>query len=172
MHKKGFTLVELLIVIAIMSLLASMILASIRVARLKAYNTRAQADGNQLRSAILQLEGDTNQSPSPGATHTSAAVCIPSPAVGAVTLVGGAGTNVGLTNDGTTAFPSWKGPYIANISNDPWGTAYRFYSNGTCNTGVLGCGGIANGTAVRAVVSFGIDRVAGGGDDIFTVLCK
>jgi prepilin-type N-terminal cleavage/methylation domain-containing protein len=49
---KGFTLVELLIVIAIISLLASMILSSLNTAQAKARDTRRQMDLDQVVKAL------------------------------------------------------------------------------------------------------------------------
>ena len=163
--KKGFTLVELLIVIAIISILSSIVIASVRVARLKAYNAKAQADGNQLRTAILQLEGDTVQLPN----HLSASSCTENVATYSLT----ASAPTGIVQNDTTPYPNWKGPYSDSVPNDPWNRNYRFSKWYTCN-GQIGCTGIANGTRVRAIFSQGIngaDDLGVGSDDIVTVLC-
>ena len=167
---RGFTLVELMIVLAIVGILSSIVLASVRVARSTAYITRAKADMSQLRTAILALEGDTNRTSSPaGPTLTPSSPCIANPVVAAVQLVNGG--NVGLAADGATAFPSWKGPYIGSVSMDPWQTTYYLYTNTTCN-GEIGCTGVPNGTPVKAVVSYGPNKAFGGSDDVFMVLCR
>lgn len=159
-------MVELLIVLAIISILASIVLASVRIARLNAYNTRAQADGNQLRTAILQLEGDTSQLPN----HLTASSCTENVAAYSLT----SNTPTGIVQDDTTPYPGWRGPYMSSVPNDAWNRNYRFSKWYTCN-GQIGCAGIANGTRVRAIYSQGpngVDDLGVGSDDIVTVLCR
>ncbi|HLD34768.1 MAG TPA: type II secretion system protein, partial [Patescibacteria group bacterium] len=62
-QKNGFTIIELLVVLAIIGIMASIAMASIRVARQKGLAARANADMNTLRTAIFQLEGNSAQFP-------------------------------------------------------------------------------------------------------------
>ena len=57
--KKGFTLIELMVVIAIIGLLASVVIASLNSARVKARDTRRISDLEQIRNA-LELYYNTN----------------------------------------------------------------------------------------------------------------
>ena len=59
-RNQGFTLIELLVVISIISLLSSIVLASLNSARAKARDTRRKADLNQIRLAINQYIVDNN----------------------------------------------------------------------------------------------------------------
>ena len=57
---KGFTLIELMIVVAIIGILASVVLASLKTARTKARDTRRIADIKQIQLA-LELYFDANR---------------------------------------------------------------------------------------------------------------
>ena len=158
-------MVELLLVIAIIGIIASVGLASMRVARQRALIVSAKADQSQLRTVILQLESDTSQLPN----HLVAASCTQNVAS---VLLDNSGTVGVAATDGN--FPKWGGPYMTNIPSDPWFTPYYFDKWRVCN-GHEGCTGITNGTTIRAIVSFGPNKVeeeAVGSDDIVMVLCK
>ena len=58
-NEKGFTLIELLVVVSIIGLLASTVLASLKVARLKARDSAIKAQMNQFRILIEQDYNDT-----------------------------------------------------------------------------------------------------------------
>lgn len=58
-YKKGFTFIELLVVISIISLLASIILASLNAVRIKARDSKRIQEIIQLRTA-MELYYDTN----------------------------------------------------------------------------------------------------------------
>lgn len=121
LNKKGFTLIEILVVIAIIGILASIIIVSANQARQKAKIAKAQATLRQIRTAIAFLENDSNQWPG----HKT------------INLVeGGASNNelwdLNAPEAGLTAtdsnFPNWSGPYLGagSISPDPWGNNYFF----------------------------------------------
>lgn len=117
--QKGFTLIEILAVIAIIGYLASVVLTSVNQARDKARIARAEIDVRQLRQAIGLLVDDTGEWPG----HKSVDVIEPG-APGneiwdlTVPLAGIVAT------DG--AYPNWRGPYIRIVVNDPWGNNYFF----------------------------------------------
>lgn len=70
-HKNGFTLIELIVIIAVVSLLASIVAASLRSANLQAKITHRVADLNQVRAA-LEVYFNTNGSyPSPNGVFRS-----------------------------------------------------------------------------------------------------
>jgi len=62
-YKKGFTLIEILVVIAIIGVLSAVGLASYRSANEKARNSRRQADVQQLRSALEMYKTDKDTYP-------------------------------------------------------------------------------------------------------------
>lgn len=162
-NRKGFSLVELLVVVAIIGMLISLGLASMRSAREKAFVARVKADQSQLRTAILQLESDAAQLPN----HLTSSTCTENVASVLLNTSGAVGLSA---TDGN--FPNWNGPYMSGIPNDTWFTPYRLNKWSQCN-GQEGCSGVANGTRVRAIVSYGPNRAEeNGGDDILTVLCR
>ena len=166
-QKNGFTIIELLVVLAIIGIMASIAMASIRVARQKGLTARANADMNTLRTAVLQLEGNSAQFPN----HLSSASCAENVAAALLDNSGPVGI---VQNDSGTPYPNWQGPYMGAVPNDPWLTAYRFSKWAICN-GQEGCSGIANGTRVQAIVSFGADKSEPppyDADNIYMVLCR
>lgn len=57
-RKKGFTLIEVLVVIAIIGILASIILVNVGAARNKAKNIRIIADLSQIKNMASSIESD------------------------------------------------------------------------------------------------------------------
>ncbi|MFA6464090.1 MAG: prepilin-type N-terminal cleavage/methylation domain-containing protein [Candidatus Paceibacterota bacterium] len=57
-HKKGFTLIELMVVISIISLLSSIVLTSLNTARVRARDARRMSDITELRNALQLIAND------------------------------------------------------------------------------------------------------------------
>lgn len=62
-RKKGFTLVELLMVIGIVSLLSSIVFASVNVARAKGRDARRQEDMASVKTAVMSYINDHGDAP-------------------------------------------------------------------------------------------------------------
>ena len=134
----GFTLIEVLVVTAIISLLSSIILASIRTARAKAQTARAMADLYEFRNAIQLMSDDVEVWPN-GCMRDNIIV-VPEP--GAMNEVELDDSHAGLLVRppvGATAPPTciwtatevaaWNGPYMGAIPKDPSGRSYWFDSD-------------------------------------------
>lgn len=68
MNKRGFTLVELLVVIAVLGILASMVLAALGSARARARDVSRKNDLSQIRTALEQYNSDRGNYPSTAMT--------------------------------------------------------------------------------------------------------
>lgn len=162
---KGFTLIEIIVILAVISILVAILTPTVLKYIDEARGDRAQNDVGNISAMINDLIKDTGQYPGNKLDTTATAntfLCGP----GNVGLSGQTwGTtdtcedlaNHLVTNSpGTTAtsddYPSsgkfrWKGPYITNISEDPWGNAYQI------NASTL----VGGNTSVTWVISAGPD---------------
>ncbi len=105
---KGFTLIELIIVVAIIAILAAILIPNFLHARAEAASASCEGNLKQIATALQEYAVDNGgQYPS-----TSAPVD--------VTLFGGAGN-----------------PYLGSVPNDPAGGSYYYVTpaNGVCGSG-------------------------------------
>jgi general secretion pathway protein G len=104
----GFTLIELMVVILIIGLLATIVVQNLRSATDKAKRVKAQADISQLKSALDRYYLDAGSYPT---SDQGLPALIATPTAG---------------NDPK----DWGGPYIERIPPDPWGHPYVYQSDG------------------------------------------
>jgi len=118
-YQGGYTLIELLTIIAIIGVLFTVIITNVRIALDKAAIASAQAEIHELRKAVEFLIDNTGQWPG----HNT---------IGAVGM-GASGNEVWdlttpsaglLATDGT--YPNWGGPYLPTIPTDSWDNNYFF----------------------------------------------
>ncbi len=108
-NQDGFTLIEIMVVILILGLLATIVVQSLRGAADKAKRTKAQADLAELKTALDRYYLDNGYYPS---------------------------TDQGLTalvsppTNGRMPANYENGGYIERLPRDPWGTAYFYQSDG------------------------------------------
>ena len=104
----GFTLIEIMVVILIIGLLATIVVQNLRSATDKAKRVKAQADISQIKSALDRYYLDTGSYPT--GDQGLAALAAP---------------------PGSGNMPKdWEGPYIERIPPDPWGNLYLYQSDG------------------------------------------
>ena len=108
---KGFTLIELMIVVVILGLLATMVMPKILDKPEQARRTKAKVDIRSIQSALAMFKTDTGR--------------FPTTAEGLQALVANPGTP-GLQQDG----------YLERVPADPWGNKYIYLSPGRAQQGL------------------------------------
>ncbi len=125
----GFTLIELMVVILIIGLLATIVVQNLRSATDKAKRVKAQADIAQIKSGLDRYYLDVGSYPS---TDQGLNALVSAP------------TGGNVPHD-------WQGPYLEKIPPDPWGNTYVYQSDG--NAYVLksyGADGVEGGEGKNA----------------------
>jgi prepilin-type N-terminal cleavage/methylation domain-containing protein len=166
-HHRGFTLVELLVVLSILSLLSSIVVAAANVARKYGKIAHAEQELRQIQHAINLLAYDTGEWPAHKKVNTIETT-------GSNELWDLSPTSLGLTGtDGN--YPGWSGPYISSLPLDPWGNRYFLdtdYSidslNRPCNSG----GGCVNAVAIGSFGPDGVGQNVYNSDDIIIILAQ
>jgi general secretion pathway protein G len=126
----GFTLIEIMVVIAIIGLLATLVVQSLRGATDKAKRTKAMADIAELKTALDRYYIDNGSYPSTDQ--------------GLNALVTPSGQGAQNTN-------YEEGGYIRRIPADPWGNQYVYSSDGSNYTlKSLGADGAEGGSGKNA----------------------
>lgn len=121
--ENGFTLVELMITIAIIGILAAIAIPNFIKYREKSRISHAQSELKSIEMAITDLILDTNLWPTQNIAGDPSAG---SESWDLSLLAAGL-----VSTDGN--FPDWAGPYLDSIPIDPWGNNYFFDEDYTIN---------------------------------------
>ncbi len=106
--QRGFTLIELMVVIVILGILATMIVPKIMDRPEQARRTKAGADIGALGQALKLYKLDTGKYPS---TEQGLMALSEPPSTGVLAK-------------------NWKGPYLDKSAKDPWDNDYVYISPG------------------------------------------
>lgn len=168
-YKRGFSLIELLVIIILLVLIASVILVGFKKSIDKTRNAKATADLNAISTDIILLVSDTGLWPNgcragslliigEGATNevalnTPAGGLTARPPVGVTDASGGcAWTDKAVNN--------WNGPYTA-VTLDPWGEPYWFDNDYHARRDCPNPGSNPSAPVIRAIVSLGPNKTGG-----------
>lgn len=128
--QEGFTLIEIMVVILILGLLATLVVQSLRGATDKAKRTKAMADIAELKTALDRYYIDIGSYPTSDQ--------------GLAALVNPPGSQTDPTGGSDAG-------YIKRIPNDPWGNPYVYQSDGTnYSLKSYGADGVEGGTGKNA----------------------
>lgn len=132
-EQKGFTLIEVIVVAGIIAVLAGILVPLIFKEIDESKITRASADVRSISSAMIVLRKDTGQWPvsatcsSDQTMHRSEGSLPTIPASWDASVA--SRFDQIFSSDAFNCWPNtWKGPYMAHATPDPWGNSYMMNS--------------------------------------------
>ena len=128
--QRGFTLIELMVVVVIIGVLAALIVPNVLERANDARVTAARTDVNNLMQALKLYKLDNQRFPS---ADQGLQALVAKPTTGSIP-------------------PNWK-PYLDKLPNDPWGKSYQYANpgvKGEIDVYSLGADGVVGGEAKNA----------------------
>jgi len=107
-HSKGFTLIEVMVVVVILGILAAVVVPNIMDKPGEARVSKAKQDVRALEEALNRYKLDNYDYPS---TEQGLDSLVKKP-------------------EGTPEPKRWKGPYVKKVPNDPWQNPYQYLNPG------------------------------------------
>ena len=160
---KGFTIIELLVVVAIIGLLSTMTVAAVKIARKKAKIAKAQHDIDTLYTAISTLANDTNQWPGHQVANVinlvegNTEICGPDiNSNNCATSLSDLSSGI-IGDDTVTPYIGWHGVYIKKIPIDSWNHEYFFDTHYMVDIDNNPCNGAGICSSAVVVGSYGPD---------------
>ena len=174
-QKLGFTILELLITMAIVGILSAVVIGSLDSARDEGREGRAIADLEAIYKAMLIMNIDTEMYP-----NNLPYLCEPLDEISSTNEFAVSDANAGFITNGR-GWVGWGGPYLPTIPTDPWGNEYYFDDDYRCLPETQGCQGYDDSGGdldSSAIVSCGPNGAISSGscsydtDNIIRLLCR
>ncbi len=172
---QGFTLLELLVVIALIGIFAAVTLAALSDIRADAKITVAKAELRTIQKAMMQLSIATGVTAG-GYPPSRCRAASNAQSWGNGLSVNDSRAGLVLNDTNPAKYPNWNGPYLQAMS-DPWGNAYILESYYRCHSAesAVAEGQCLTGQWVSAIISPGPNGSGANtydGDNIALVLCS
>jgi prepilin-type N-terminal cleavage/methylation domain-containing protein len=144
-YPAGFTMIEVVITIAVVTILTAVLVPLISRNIESARLARAGSDVATIGKAILQFRKDTARWPVWQGTQATGYLLYSAGGGGNIVIPGPWGSSVAASNrmsldshlvqfnlsatgvaqgPSSSGAPSWNGPYLSTVAQDPWGNAY------------------------------------------------
>lgn len=173
---RGFTLIEVLVAIAIIGVIATVVTVSLNAARGKGKISAAKSQLAQIYRGLAEMSLDTSQWPG---HQPYDSVCVNNPPTSTCPSDNEIwdlnAPSAGLVaTDGT--YPGWNGPYVKALSLDPWGQPYFLDTDYSVrDVDEKPCAGSTSCHDVAVVGSFGPNGVGRNNydsDDLILIIAK
>lgn len=136
-HLRGFTLIEILVVIAIINLLGTVVYASLATTRAKAADTAKKAELNSVRTALTSFYSDNNRMPRN--YDCSGPTCVVDYSRSTLAIEDTSNPDNPTTESGRAYRASMQelvgANYLSKIPRSPGGAGYTYYDYGPGSTG-------------------------------------
>lgn len=126
-NARGFTLIELVVVVAVIAILAALLVPTILGQVERARISRARSDANEIAKALVRIRNDTGSQLGTCYDHTAVATLEAILRAPQAPAAGECGPVASLPNCGPQNIGQicWNGPYMQRVTVDPWGNPYQ-----------------------------------------------
>ena len=131
-RSSGFTLIEMIVVLAIIVALAGILVPVVRNELEDSKKAKAQATVNRIATAITQFIKDTSFAPTgKNGRATYHFLYTDGQTPSSNKFASGPGTHLrNFLGQNKLKVTNWRGPYLQDVGSDPWGSRYLVNAQG------------------------------------------